>query len=115
MLKLLMREQQQQQQQQQQTPSSHPLGACMEYLIHHQVLDILSSICQADTPPGIRPYIFTFFIFLVSRIRQTILPYVAVYLPMRRLLMLSTMVKASPTENQVKQLFNLGFFTTTER
>ncbi len=92
MLKLLMREQRE--------SDCSSLGACMEFLIHHQVLDILSSICQADTPPGIRPYVFNFFIFLVARIQQTILPYVSVYLPMRRLLMLSTMVKASPTENQ---------------
>ncbi len=93
MLKLLMREQRE--------IEEGSLGACMEYLVHHQVLDILSSICQADTPPGIRPYIFNFFTFLLSRIKQMIVPYVNVYYPMRRLLMLSTMVKASPTENQV--------------
>ena len=46
MLKLLMREQQ--------TLEEGSLGSCMEYLINHQVLDVLSSICQADTPPGIR-------------------------------------------------------------
>ncbi len=76
------------------------MGACMEYLINHQVLDILSSLCQADTPPGIRPYIFNVFVFLVTQIRQNILPYVNVYLPVRRLLMLSCVWKASPTEGQ---------------
>jgi hypothetical protein len=81
------------------------LGPCMEYLINHQILDILSSLCQADTPPGIRPYIYNVFVFIVTRIRssQSILPYVNVYLPVRRLLMLSCVGKASPTEGQELQ------------
>ena len=43
------------------------LGPCMEYLINRQMLDILSSLCQADSPPGIRPYLFNFFIFMLTR------------------------------------------------
>ena len=68
-----------------------------------QILDILSSLCQADIPPGIRPYIYRVFIFLVENLRiqqQEFLPYVNVYLPIRRLLMLSCAGKASPTESQ---------------
>ena len=34
------------------------MGPCMEYLLNRQVLDVLSSVCQADVPPGIRPYIY---------------------------------------------------------
>lgn len=92
MLKLLIQEQKE--------VEAHSMGPCMEYVINHQVLDILSSLAQADTPPGLRPYIINLFVFLLTKIKQTILPYVNVYYPMRRLLMLSSIVKASPTENQ---------------
>ncbi len=56
MLKLLLQEQRHLAQDGQ---DQDGLGACMEFLIHHQVLDILSSICQADSPPGIRCECYT--------------------------------------------------------
>ena len=28
------------------------LSPCLEYLLHHNILDILVTLCQADTPPG---------------------------------------------------------------
>ena len=68
-----------------------------------QILDVLSSLCQADVPPGIRPYIYRVFVFLVENLRvqqQGFLPHVNVYLAIRRLLMLSCAGKASPTESQ---------------
>jgi len=102
MLKLLLKEQQERKELQ-----KGELLPCMEFLIRHQVLDVLSSICQADSPPGIRPHIFNFFTFLTSRVKQAILPYVNVYHPMRRLLMISAMSKASPTESQ-----ELAFITS---
>ena len=77
------------------------MGPCMECLLDRQVLDVLSSVCQADVPPGIRPYIYKVFDFIVENIRtQSFLAYVSVYLPVRRLLMLSCAGKASPTESQ---------------
>ena len=33
------------------------LGPCMEFVIERQILDILSTLCQADIPPGLRPHI----------------------------------------------------------
>ena len=92
MLKLLVKEQQQQQQQ---------MGACLEFMLQYQVLDVLSSLCQADTPPGIRPYIFNLFTFLVGKVLdKTTLSHASVFPPIRRLLMLSATTKASPTEGQ---------------
>jgi hypothetical protein len=55
----------------------------MELVIERQVLDILSTLCQADIPPGLRPHIIRVFIFFMTHIKQTILPYVGVYLPIR--------------------------------
>ena len=70
--------------------------------ILYQVLDVLSTLCQADVPPGLRPHVIRFFLYLVGHIPpdQVILPYVSVYLPMRRLLALFCASKASPTESQ---------------
>jgi hypothetical protein len=59
------------------------LGPCMEFVIERQILDILSTLCQADIPPGLRPHIIRVFIFFMTHIKQTILPYVGVYLPIR--------------------------------
>lgn len=84
------------------------VGPCMEFVIEKQILDILSTLCQADIPPGeyskrafsiiyiffefddkqfvllgLRPHIIRIFIFLMTHIKQTILPYIGVYLPIR--------------------------------
>ena len=114
MMKLLSKEQKT-------SNGASTLNPCMEYLVHHQVLDILSTLCQADVPPGIRPHIIRFFTFLVGHIDQVrenmsaqkdpkpnnssfvlqvVLPYVSIYLPIRRLLALFCSTKASPTEPQ---------------
>lgn len=71
-------------------------------LFNLQVLDVLSTLCQADIPPGLRPHIIRFFLYLVGHVHpdQVILPYVTVYLPIRRLLALFCASKASPTESQ---------------
>ena len=63
---------------------------------------MLSTLCQADVPPGLRPHVIRFFLYLVGHVPpdQVILPYVTVYLPMRRLLALFCASKASPTESQ---------------
>ncbi|XP_040573325.1 FHF complex subunit HOOK interacting protein 2A [Lepeophtheirus salmonis] len=74
------------------------IGPCMEYLIQNQCLDILSTLCQSDVPPGIRPYIFKLFNFLLGRIKTPI-AYVEVFRPIRRLLMFCASEKASPTED----------------
>ena len=62
----------------------------------------MSTLCQADVPPGLRPHIIRFFLYLVGHVHpdQVILPYVTVYLPIRRLLALFCASKASPTEPQ---------------
>lgn len=36
------------------------LGPCMEFVIERQILDILSTLCQADIPPGLRPHVIRF-------------------------------------------------------
>jgi len=93
MLKLLMEEQSS-------APSPYQLTPSMEFLLHHNVLDILVTLCQSDSPPGIRPYIFNLFIFLLDKTRYAILPETSCHQPLRRLVLVCTLTKASPTESQ---------------
>lgn len=92
MLKLLIEEQN--------SVESCQLTPSMEFLLHNNVLDILVSLCQADSPPGIRPYIFNVFIFLLDKAKYSILPETSCHQPMRRLVLVCTLLKASPTESQ---------------
>ena len=93
MLKLLVEEQ---------AAARSPQGMApsLEFLLHHNVLDILVTLCQADSPPGIRPYIFNVFIFLLEKVRYALLPETACHQPLRRLVLICTLTKASPTESQ---------------
>jgi len=93
MLKLLVEDQTK-------AKSPHGMSPSLEYLLHHNVLDILVTLCQADSPPGIRPYIFNVFIFLLQKVRYPLLPETACHQPMRRLVLICTLTKASPTESQ---------------
>jgi len=93
MLKLLVEEQSS-------TQVLHQLTPSLEFLLHHDVLDILVTLCQADSPPGIRPYIFNVFIFLLEKIKYALLPETSCHQPMRRLVLVCTLTKASPTESQ---------------
>ena len=75
----------------------HP---CLEFLLHQNVLDTLVTLCQADSPPGIRPFIFNVFIFLLESVRYPLLPEAACHQPLRRLVLVCALTKASPTETQ---------------
>lgn len=82
------------------TKSSMSLRPCLEYVLHQNVLDTLVTLCQADSPPGIRPFIFNVFIFLLESVRYSLLPEAACHQPLRRLVLVCTLTKASPTETQ---------------
>ena len=90
MLKLLVEDQ----------DKAQGMSPSLEYLLHNNILDILVTLCQADSPPGIRPYIFNVFIFLLEKIRYALLPETACHQPLRRLVLVCTLTKASPTESQ---------------
>ena len=99
MLKLLLEEQA--------SPPTSPsrgsalhLRPCLEFLLHEGVLDILVTLAQADSPPGIRPFIFSVFIFLLETLRYPLLPESSCHLPLRRLVLVCSLTKASPTESQ---------------
>lgn len=85
---------------QQESHQEEDLGGCLEYLVHHQLLDVLSTLFQADVPVGIRSHVLAFFVFLLTHVKHSFLAYTSVYLPLRRLLGLFAASKASPTEDK---------------
>ena len=93
MLKLVVEEQRE-------AAGSGAMSASLEYLLDNRVLDILVTLCQADSPPGIRPYIINVFIFLLEKIKYPLLPETACHQPLRRLVLICSLTKASPTESQ---------------
>ena len=92
MLKLLVEEQTE--------AAGGGMSPSLEYLLNTGVLDILVTLCEADSPPGVRPYIINVFIFLLEKIRYPLLPETACHQPLRRLVLICGLTKASPTESQ---------------
>lgn len=83
------------------------LGPCLEFVLHQDILNILVTLCQADTPPGIRPYIFKVFIFLVEKVAYPLLPETSCHLALCRLTLVCSLTKASPTESQEVEFLSM--------
>uniref|UniRef100_T1IIV5 FHF complex subunit HOOK-interacting protein C-terminal domain-containing protein n=1 Tax=Strigamia maritima TaxID=126957 RepID=T1IIV5_STRMM len=78
-------------------------GPCMEYLLHHKLLDTLYTIGRADCPPGMKQQVLIFFSQLLTRIKQPMLPHISVHRPVQRLVKMCGEVKAAPTEAEEVQ------------
>ncbi|XP_012694218.1 protein FAM160B1 [Clupea harengus] len=75
-------------------------GPCMEYLLHHKILETLYTLGKADCPPGMKQQVLTFYTKLLGRIRQPLLPHINVHRPVQKLIRLCGEVLAAPTENE---------------
>ncbi|OCT69724.1 hypothetical protein XELAEV_18036648mg [Xenopus laevis] len=75
-------------------------GPCMEYLLHHKVLETLYTLGKADCPPGMKQQVLIFYTKLLGRIRQPLLPHINVHRPVQKLIRLCGEVLANPTENE---------------
>ncbi|XP_030626832.1 FHF complex subunit HOOK interacting protein 2A [Chanos chanos] len=75
-------------------------GPCMEYLLHHKILETLYTLGKADCPPGMKQQVLTFYTKLLGRIRQPLLPHINVHRPVQKLVRLCGEVLAAPTENE---------------
>ncbi|XP_052334547.1 FHF complex subunit HOOK interacting protein 2A-like [Oncorhynchus keta] len=54
---------------------SEDTGPCMEYLLHHKILETVYTLGKADCPPGMKQQV------LLGRIRQPLLPHINVHRP----------------------------------
>ncbi|XP_062491356.1 FHF complex subunit HOOK interacting protein 2A isoform X1 [Pezoporus occidentalis] len=75
-------------------------GPCMEYLLHHKILETLYTLGKADCPPGMKQLVLAFYTKLLGRIRQPLLPHINVHRPVQKLIRLCGEVLATPTENE---------------
>ncbi|XP_063047738.1 protein FAM160B1 [Engraulis encrasicolus] len=75
-------------------------GPCMEYLLHHKILETLYTLGKADCPPGMKQQVLCFYTKLLGRIRQPLLPHINVHRPVQKLIRLCGEVLAAPTENE---------------
>ncbi|XP_048406856.1 protein FAM160B1 [Stegostoma tigrinum] len=75
-------------------------GPCMEYLLHHKILETLYTLGKADCPPGMKQQVLTFYTKLLGRIKQPLLPHINVHRPVQKLIRLCGEVLAAPTENE---------------
>ncbi|KAL4842033.1 hypothetical protein H8958_021522 [Nasalis larvatus] len=58
-------------------------GPCMEYLLHHKILETLYTLGKADCPPGMKQQVLVFYTKLLGRIRQPLLPHINVHRPVQ--------------------------------
>ncbi|KAM9803928.1 FHF complex subunit HOOK interacting protein 2A [Neosynchiropus ocellatus] len=75
-------------------------GPCMEYLLHHKILETLYTLGKADCPPGMKQQVLTFYTKLLAHIQQPLLPHINVHRPVQKLVRLCGDVLAAPTENE---------------
>uniref|UniRef100_A0A8C7AM48 FHF complex subunit HOOK interacting protein 2A n=1 Tax=Neovison vison TaxID=452646 RepID=A0A8C7AM48_NEOVI len=75
-------------------------GPCMEYLLHHKILETLYTLGKADCPPGMKQQVLVFYTKLLGRIQQPLLPHINVHRPVQKLIRLCGEVLATPTENE---------------
>ncbi|KAG5266446.1 hypothetical protein AALO_G00232190 [Alosa alosa] len=75
-------------------------GPCMEYLLHHKILETLYTLGKADCPPGMKQQVLSFYTKLLGRIRQPLLPHINVHRPVQKLIRLCGEILAAPTENE---------------
>ncbi|XP_067858260.1 protein FAM160B1 isoform X2 [Heptranchias perlo] len=75
-------------------------GPCMEYLLHHKILETLYTLGKADCPPGMKQQVLIFYTKLLGRIKQPLLPHINVHRPVQKLIRLCGEVLAAPTENE---------------
>eukprot|EP00730_Choanoeca_flexa_P019438 TRINITY_DN9493_c0_g2_i4.p1 TRINITY_DN9493_c0_g2~~TRINITY_DN9493_c0_g2_i4.p1 ORF type:complete len:701 (+),score=175.64 TRINITY_DN9493_c0_g2_i4:118-2220(+) len=80
-------------------------GPCMEFILNHRILDQIVKMGLHNKPPGLLPLTLAFFTQIFTRIKQQILPHVAVSTPVQTLLHGTTAaLRDDPDLNRVAML-----------
>ncbi|XP_066603338.1 FHF complex subunit HOOK interacting protein 2A-like isoform X3 [Prorops nasuta] len=78
-------------------------GPCLEYLLQHKLLDLLTTLASAETPPGMRTICLSFLRKFLGRSKHPLLHHVSVYYPVQKLICLCNGNQASPHETEEVQ------------
>ncbi|GAB1598710.1 protein FAM160B1-like isoform X3 [Argonauta hians] len=87
-------------QQEEETCESGSTGPCMEYMLHHKLLETLYTLGKNDSPPGMKQVVLSFFTRLLTRIKQPLLPHINVHRAVQRLIKICGEIKSGPSENE---------------
>lgn len=80
--------------------ASNQTGPCMEFLLHQNILETLTTFGRGDTPPGMKQQVLAFATKLLGKIKQPLLPHVNVHKPVIKLVSICGEVMAAPTEKE---------------
>lgn len=86
---------------------SDNMGPCMEYFLQHKMLEQMSALARADTPPGIKKCVLVFTTRLLSNSKQVLLPQMGIYTAVQKLIGLCGEVLAAPTEREEAAFLNI--------
>ncbi|KAL1123007.1 hypothetical protein AAG570_003331 [Ranatra chinensis] len=83
-------------------------GPCLEYLLQHNLLDLLVTLANSDDPPGMRQYVLQFITRLLTHLKTPIAAHTNVYPPLQRLVSMCDGSTPTATEgDEVNFLFGL--------
>lgn len=83
------------------------MGPCMEHFLQHKMLEQMSALSRADTPPGIKKCVLVFTTRLLSNSKQGLLPQMGIYTAVKKLIGLCGEVLAAPTEREEAEFLNI--------
>ncbi|KAG8273147.1 hypothetical protein J6590_027485 [Homalodisca vitripennis] len=83
-------------------------GPCLEYLLKHNLLDLLATLAVSDDPPGMRQYVLRFVTNTLTHLQAPILAHNAVFPSLQRLIEMCNGHCPTPSEtDEIKFLFAL--------
>uniref|UniRef100_A0A1B6BXJ8 FHF complex subunit HOOK-interacting protein C-terminal domain-containing protein n=1 Tax=Clastoptera arizonana TaxID=38151 RepID=A0A1B6BXJ8_9HEMI len=80
--------------------SSGSTGPCMEYLLHHNLLELLVTLAISDDPPGMRRIVLHFISCTLNKLQAPILAHNSVFPSMQRLLSICNGSHLTPSEKE---------------
>lgn len=83
------------------------MGPCMEHFLQHKMLEQMSALSRADTPPGIKKCVLVFTTRLLTNSKQALLPQMGIYTAVKKLIGLCGEVLAAPTEREEAEFLNV--------
>jgi len=57
-------------------------GPCLEYLLQQRLLEVLASLADADHPPGMRRYMFSFLCRFIEHLTPYLLTNARIHIPL---------------------------------
>lgn len=54
-------------------------GSCLEYLLRHNLLDLLATLATSDDPPGMRQYVLNFVSKIITQLQTPVVAHNSVF------------------------------------